>query len=209
MTKLIYIDNPDLFQTSTTVRYAATDNKGFYVVLEQSLFYPQGGGQPADCGTLSAEDALYDVYDVRYVDDEVRHYITPCSPHNLVNKSVTVVVDEKRRKLNTRYHTAGHLIANVAEEIAPELLPTKGHQFPESAYIEFHGMLKEPEHFCRRLTQVLGTLLDSEKCVETRKLHADDKSLLTNTPPAGLNKTRNYGYAALRALNPNSAAAPM
>ena len=42
-----------------------------YVVLSNTAFYPTGGGQPHDTGTLNA----LEVIDVEKVDDEIRHYI--------------------------------------------------------------------------------------------------------------------------------------
>ena len=46
-----------------------------YLVLNQSLFYPQGAGQRADQGKIITANACYEVFDVRNVDGEIRHYI--------------------------------------------------------------------------------------------------------------------------------------
>ncbi len=76
MTELMYIEHPDLFELSAQVTQHGSDAKGVYLVFNQSLFYPQGGGQPADQGKIITANTCYEVFDVRNVDGEVRHYLT-------------------------------------------------------------------------------------------------------------------------------------
>ena len=52
MTELMYTKYPDLFELSAQVTEQGSDAKGMYLVLNQSLFYPQGGGQSADQGKI-------------------------------------------------------------------------------------------------------------------------------------------------------------
>lgn len=79
-----------------------------YLILNQSLFYPQGGGQPADQGKIITANACYEVFDVRNVDGEIRHYIIDNSAPTHSVEDVTIKIDKERRVLNSKYHTAGH-----------------------------------------------------------------------------------------------------
>ena len=52
MTQLMYLQDPSLFEVSATIQGAGVDKKGVYFTVNRSLFYPQGGGQPADKGKV-------------------------------------------------------------------------------------------------------------------------------------------------------------
>ena len=76
-----------------------------YVVLDRTAFYPEGGGQPTDTGTLNGVR----VKEVRKKDGEVRHYVeTP------LDGAVHGVLDWERRYAHMRMHTAEHLLLAIA-----------------------------------------------------------------------------------------------
>jgi alanyl-tRNA synthetase len=113
-------------------------------LLNQTIFYPQGGGQPCDHGKIIGDDFEYAVRDVRQIEDEIRHYIENGSaqnspPNSLKNIDVKCILHKERRLLNARHHTAGHLLGNVVEELYSDLKAQKCHAFPGEAYIEFRG----------------------------------------------------------------------
>jgi alanyl-tRNA synthetase len=113
------------------------DPKGSYLLLGETIFYPQGGGQPADQGTIKAESEVIPIHFASFVEGDVRHYtITPIS-ENLIGQSVLCEVDSDRRNLNARYHIAGHMLADIVSSIHAPARAVKGHQFPGEAYVEF------------------------------------------------------------------------
>lgn len=72
MKELLYYQDVMLREFDATVVSKGTDEVGrHYVVLSNTAFYPTGGGQPHDTGTLDAIEVL----DVEKIDDEIRHYI--------------------------------------------------------------------------------------------------------------------------------------
>lgn len=72
MKELLYYQDVMLQEFDATIIGKGTDESGrHYVVLSNTAFYPTGGGQPHDTGTLNA----LEVIDVEKVDDEIRHYI--------------------------------------------------------------------------------------------------------------------------------------
>ncbi len=109
------------------------------IILDQTVFYPQGGGQPYDLGTISSEAALFQVKEVRYVDGVVHHIGTFEIDSFKVGDIVTCEIDIERRKINTRLHSIGHLIDIAVQELNLRWKPGKGYHFPEGAYIEYSG----------------------------------------------------------------------
>ena len=190
MTELMYIEHPDLFELSTQITQHGSDAKGMYLVLNQSLFYPQGGGQPADQGKIITPDICYDVFDVRNVDGEVRHYIignsTPIHPVD----AVTIKIDKERRILNSKYHTAGHLIAAVVEKTNPDLTALKGHQFPREAYVEFGGTVSDVDNFMAQINSRVSECIASRATVKTEELSSDDAAIIAQDLPYELPKNK-------------------
>ncbi|MGB1229555.1 MAG: hypothetical protein ACPG7U_00050 [Holosporaceae bacterium] len=170
MTQLMYATEPTLFETAATVQNSGHDTKGAYLTFDRSVFYPQGGGQPADQGNILLDHNTYFVCDVRQTDEEVRHYLTQAPPLNSQKQPVTMRIDPKRRHLNTRYHTAGHLVAAVANALSSDIKAVKGHQFPNEAYVGFEGTLLDAKAFLVSLEANIQEHLAKATCVVTRYL---------------------------------------
>jgi Ser-tRNA(Ala) deacylase AlaX len=99
----------------------------FAVILQSTIFHPQGGGQPFDTGWLGDSQVLQ----VTQEGDRVVHYVDrPVAPG-----PITARVDEPRRALHTRLHSAGHLIGNAGETLG--WMPIKAHHWPGEGKITF------------------------------------------------------------------------
>lgn len=70
MQELFYRD-PYAREFSATVTSCREGKKGFEVVLDDTVFYPEGGGQPSDEGTLGEAKVIF----VKRVGPEIVHYI--------------------------------------------------------------------------------------------------------------------------------------
>ena len=85
------------------------------VVLDRTVFYPRGGGQPGDRGFLSwqgGECRLIDTTKAR--DDGVTlHAVDPSTPAPAVGESVVAELDWDRRYQHMRTHTALHALSGV------------------------------------------------------------------------------------------------
>ena len=81
------------------------------VVLDRTAFYPGGGGQPNDVGTLSAGGQTWTVTKVGRKDGAVVHQLEGGAP--AVGDVVTGVVDWERRHQLMRTHTALHVLCGV------------------------------------------------------------------------------------------------
>ena len=111
MTELLYLpDADDVTEFEATVTEAAEE----YIILEGTYFYPEGGGQPADRGTLSWDGGEATVRDVRKNHGDVRHYLdTVEGTLPAVGETVAGAVDAGRRAALRRMHTAQHVVSRV------------------------------------------------------------------------------------------------
>lgn len=84
---------------------------GDRVALDETVFYAQGGGQPADHGTLAWEGGTAQVVDVRKAGDLVWHRLDGAVP--AVGAPVHGALDWERRYALMRAHTATHILCGV------------------------------------------------------------------------------------------------
>ena len=88
------------------------------VILDQTLLYPEGGGQPADHGTLEKAGQIFPVVDVQKSGDVVLHKLANPEGHGLAKGDrVTGKVDMRRRLAHARHHTATHLVHDSAKRV--------------------------------------------------------------------------------------------
>jgi alanyl-tRNA synthetase len=86
-----------------------------YAVTDQTLFYPDGGGQPADTGSLVSSDSMVRVDGVVKIGEVILHHITGGVLRR--GERVKGIVDEERRWSLMRHHTATHILLHAAKEV--------------------------------------------------------------------------------------------
>ena len=149
-TTLLYQKDTYLFSSVATVLgvSALPNEAGWSIVLDETCFHAQGGGQPADTGTITSADGGTP-FAVSMVKKDpagvVRHDGTGDAPSFKVGSKVKLVVDESSRLKNARVHSAGHLIDVAMSAAGCTLRPTKGYHFTPGAYVEYEGKLDAAE----------------------------------------------------------------
>jgi len=88
-----------------------TKIKKDYVLLDQTAFYPIGGGQPSDTGYLMWDDEKVVVKEVIKKGDSVKHIIEGEKPS--VGTKVQGVIDWDRRYSHMKMHTAQHILSGI------------------------------------------------------------------------------------------------
>ena len=84
-----------------------------YVVLDKTAFYPEGGGQSTDIGTLATSSRTVNVTDVRKVEGEIKHRIDG-APFK-VGENVHGKIDWTRRYECMRFHTCQHILSRFLQ----------------------------------------------------------------------------------------------
>lgn len=84
------------------------------VELDQTVFYPLGGGQPGDIGSMSWANGQLTITDTRYdADGCIRHQHDEDTTAPAVGEPVHVTLNWERRYRHMRMHTAMHLLGSV------------------------------------------------------------------------------------------------
>lgn len=106
-TKNLFYDNDKLYEFTAKV-VKIIGNK---IILDQSAFYPRGGGQEPDKGTIAGNS----VYDVEKLGEAVLHYIE--NPTLKEGQTVKCKIDAKRREQLAIHHTTTHIINAAAQKV--------------------------------------------------------------------------------------------
>jgi len=113
MTNLLYQTDAYLQEFSATI--TSVDTETHAVVLDQSAFYPGGGGQPCDFGSLDVGGVIYSVDKVKKQGDDVLHFLGGTSPLPPPNSARVAhgTLDWVRRYQLMRTHTALHVLCGT------------------------------------------------------------------------------------------------
>jgi len=151
LTELLYLRDAYLLEFDATVT-AVGDGT---VMLDRTAFYPTGGGQPHDTGSLGGAA----VTDVRKEGDDVWHRVEGPLPG--IGESVHGVVDWDRRHALMRTHTAMHVLCGVIwnEYRVPA---TGGNMEPLSARMDFE-FDPLPEGFGARIEERMNAELQADR----------------------------------------------
>ena len=118
-------------------KYRKVTTKGkshFQVVLDETPFYPEGGGQVGDIGTLSFGDKEIKVNNTVKENDLIIHLLDEL-PEN-INSPVIAKVEKIKRELTENNHTATHLLHAALRQVLGEHVQQKGSLVNEK-YLRF------------------------------------------------------------------------
>ena len=105
-TRKLYYEDPHMDRFSATVLSCQAVKQGFEILLDATAFYPEGGGQAADTGTLGGVRVL----DTREREDQVVHL---CDGALEVGAVVHGVVDYEARFIRMQQHSGEHIVSGI------------------------------------------------------------------------------------------------
>lgn len=111
MTKLLYQLDSYLKEFRAVVQ--EQDEENHAVVLDQTAFYPGGGGQPCDTGVLTMGGTTFTVLRIKKVENRILHFIDKDQTLPETGSQVSGRIDWERRYQLMRTHTALHILCGV------------------------------------------------------------------------------------------------
>ena len=131
MNNALYMDNCYLKEFEAIVE-SVKDNK--YAILNQTAFYPLGGGVACDVGVLLRDDEEFPVVYVGKFDDKISHEVS--KPGLKQGDKVIGIINWERRYKLMKLHTTAHLLASIFHNKSNALI-TGGEIEPEKARMDF------------------------------------------------------------------------
>jgi Ser-tRNA(Ala) deacylase AlaX len=160
----IFYEDPSRARQSTRVVQAGRDERGSFVRLDETIFYPEGGGQPADAGRIGEARVL----DVQSSAAGVLHYVDRDVPEGPVETALDVL----RRFDHCQQHTAQHLLTAVLLD-RYELATTSFHLGAATTSIEVKGSAPSRDDL-RRFEHEINAHLREDRRVTTRWVEPEE-----------------------------------
>lgn len=106
MTKKLFYEDSHINEFEAKVIDCIKDREGYKIVLDQTAFFSEGGGQTSDTGRILDVQ----VYDVREKEDVVYHFT---KEPLYIGQSVVGIIDYKERFSKMQQHTGEHIISGL------------------------------------------------------------------------------------------------
>ena len=160
------------------------------IVLDRTVFYPKGGGQPGDVGTIHWEGGSASVIDTRYGEGGVIQHITvEDTPKPTPGTTVRAEIDWDRRYRHMRMHSALHLLGSVLQYAV-----TGGNISAEKSRLDFD---MEDTIDKEEVSQSLRALVEENHAISCRWITDDELAAqpdlvrtMSVQPPKGAGKVR-------------------
>lgn len=194
-TLLTYLEQGTLLTGTARILALITLETGKHaVILDHTIFYPQGGGQPYDQGTIKSLDAsaLFLVEEVRLKDGIVYHIGDMAAGTFEVQSTVIVEVNKERRLLNSKNHTAGHIIDCALYALGMRLEPASGYHYPEGAYVEYKGTMEEHERLAltKTVQEMVSVIIKNAVPISIKMVSFEALKQLVSFVPTYISKDK-------------------
>ena len=188
MTDWLFLQDAYLRRCAARVVEASADG----VVLDRTVFYPLGGGQPGDTGALEAADGRrWQVVDTRKGEaGRILHRLADgATPPPACGEQLEAVVDWDRRHLHMRMHTGLHLLGSVLR-----FGVTGGQVASDRSRLDFDT---QEEIDADRVNEALAALVSADRPVNCRWITDEELDAqpdlvrtLSVQPPRGAGRIR-------------------
>ena len=178
----------DAYLQECKAEIIVSDNE--FVVLDKTVFYPTGGGQPGDTGKITWNDNSIDVIDTRHgKNGEILHFLENNNPLPSEGVTVKAEINWDRRYRHMRMHTALHLLGSILKYGV-----TGGNISAEKSRLDFD--MSEPvdkdavDEALQKLVKKNITIKSTWISDEELDAQPDLVRTMSVKPPKGLGKVR-------------------
>lgn len=109
----LQIFHEDSYQRSFTALVTGHDQHNHGIILDQTAFYPGGGGQPSDSGIINFADLQIPLKGVKKISGRIVHLLAEDIPLPPIDSTLTGQLDWDRRYQLMRTHTAMHILCGT------------------------------------------------------------------------------------------------
>ena len=145
-----------------------------HVVLDQTPFYAEAGGQIGDTGKIQKEGTKVEIYNTKKSNDIIVHIGKVVEGEINTNENVTSVIDTERRSAIKRNHSATHLLHSVLRQVVGQHAEQSGSSVtPERLRFDFHHFDGVKEGEIARIEELMNGRVMENASVITDQMALD------------------------------------
>lgn len=147
-------------------------NNQTIIYLDQTIFYAQGGGQPADQGKIIGSQGQLLVTHVSYNGGELQHKGKQ-NGSLLVGETVQLEIDWEKRYQHMQWHTAGHILDQAVKNVISSIHGVNGeHGIGKKLYVEFDALI--PQDSLPAIQTQLEKIIASDLVISAEMMTKDE-----------------------------------
>ncbi len=162
--KIFYDEPYSKVYDATVLKFVHEGSKG-YLVLDKTIFHPQGGGQPSDVGQIVGSMGKMDVRKVMEKGNVIVHW-GKVEGNFVENEAVKCELSWPERFYNMRAHTAGHILDYALLKVMGKPITTLSANHGPNAYIEYEGNFSKNLNICK-IMEVANEIVSLGKNVKS------------------------------------------
>lgn len=173
----LYLDDFTVLECEAIVQSVTQVEGGVEIVLDQSCFYPGGGGQPCDIGSITWEGGSLEVRKVRKDQDGVVYHLGVIQGIVAdLGVSVRCSVNADVRQYHSRLHSAGHLIDLAVQRAELDWEPGRGAHYPDMSFVEYDGEFnaEHSEAYREKIQTAMDAIIASGGSVTIARVTPDE-----------------------------------
>ena len=182
----LYYQQPYLTETEAEIISAELKGANYLIELNQTIFYPEGGGQPNDQGEIIGSNGRQKVELVQVREGRILHQgkvMGTLQP----GEKVKLQIKWSFRHQNMRTHAAGHLVHDVLMSLQPGLTPVKG-SHGSKAFLQYSGPIDSTMK--EALEKKVNEVLAQDLPIITKESSFEEIQATCQFVPAGLPKNK-------------------
>jgi len=162
------------------------------VIVDKTIFHPQGGGQPKDEGVIKGGEAEFTVEDIKNQGSYISHIGCFAEEGQTFeeDQEINQKIDGNLRRQYVRCHSAGHLIDMAMDKVGfGHLDPGKGYHFLKGSYVEYIGVVetekreKLKEDLNTSIKEIISSIKEDDSSTSKNYSYDEAKEILGCCPP--------------------------
>lgn len=176
-TKRLYLDDAYMKEFKAKVQFVQNANGQLKIILDESAFYPIGGGQPSDTGTIKSTSAEAAVREARVENGMVVHIVYQVKGDFREGDEITGILDWDRRYALMHNHTLAHLMAEVIRRVIglPVEVVSSGLDIDKARLdMAYEGSLSP---FVSEIEKMTDQVIKERRAVEIKMMPRDEAEM--------------------------------
>ena len=175
-TRLLYYEDHYRKKCSAKVVWSDTGNDMSWIILDSTVFYPEGGGQPSDTGVLKTSSKKVDVNYVEKQGDVVIHHV---KGELTEGAEIEGEINWKRRYALMKHHTGTHLINSACRMVLGDHVWQAGSQLDtHEARFDFSHYKPLSQEEMERIEKLANSFIEKQVAVEKQVLERNEAEKL-------------------------------